>query len=65
MRYKNNVLDKLVQMESTVSRIQVQINRNMSQEEISDSLEFLRAQIEGTREMISIEPDEFENQFAG
>jgi len=65
MRYKNNVLDRLVQADTTINRIQVQINRNLSIEEISESIEQLKYQLEGIREIISIEPDDFEQQFAG
>ena len=64
MRYKNNVLDKLTQLESTVTKIQFQVNRGISQDQILDSVENLKEQIEKTREMVSLEPDEFANQFA-
>jgi phage terminase large subunit len=59
MRYKNNVLDKLTQLESTVTKIQFQVNRGMGQDQILDSVENLKEQIEKTREMVSLEPDEF------
>lgn len=65
MRYKNNVLDRLVQVDTVINRIQVQINRNISAEEISESIEQLKTQLEGVREMVSIESDDFEQQFAG
>lgn len=65
MRYKNNVLDKLNQTDALVNRLAVQVNRNMSREEIIDTLTALKEQIESTREMISIESDDFEQQFAG
>ena len=64
MRYKNNVLDKLVQLNTTVNRIDVQVNRGGSQSDVNGSLERLKEQIESIREMISIEPDDFEQQFA-
>jgi|Laugresbdmm110sd_1035091.scaffolds.fasta_scaffold247092_1 DNA-binding transcriptional regulator YiaG len=64
MRYKNNVLDKLTQLESTVTKIQFQVNRGISQDQILDSVENLKEQIEKTREMVSLEPDEFAQQFA-
>ena len=60
MRYKNNVLDRLNQVDAIVSRINLQINRNMTQDQISESVEQLKEVIEGIREMISIESDEFE-----
>jgi len=63
MKYKNNVLDKLNQVDTLVNRLAVQLNRNMSKEESIDTLTILKEQIESTREMISIESDDFEQQF--
>ena len=63
MRYKNNVLDKLNQVDALVNRLAVQLNRNMDREETMDTLTTLKEQIESTREMISIEADDFEQQF--
>jgi len=63
MRYKNNVLDKLNQVDALVNRLAVQLNRNMSKEESMDTLTMLKEQIESTREMVSIEHDDFEQQF--
>ena len=64
MRYKNNVLDKLTQLEALVTKVQFQVNRGMGQDQILDSVEDLKEQIEKTREMVSLEPDEFAQQFA-
>jgi hypothetical protein len=64
MRYKNNVLDKLVQLGTTVNRVEIQVNRGGTQNDVNQSIEVLKEQIESIREMISIEPDEFESQFA-
>jgi len=64
MRYKNNVLDKLVQLETAVSRVHIQVNRGGTQDSVNESIEILKEQIEQIREMVSIEPDDFENQFA-
>jgi len=63
MRYKNNVLDKLNQADALVNRLAVQLNRNMSRDESLETLTTLKEQIESTREMISIESDDFEQQF--
>ena len=63
MKYKNNVLDKLNQVDTLVNRLAVQLNRNMSKEESMDTLTILKEQIESTREMVSIESDDFEQQF--
>jgi hypothetical protein len=64
MRYKNNVLDKLTQTEALISRLALQVNRNMSQEEMLDTLALLKEQVEQTREMVSIEHDDFAQQFS-
>ena len=64
MRYKNNVLDKLVQLDAVANRIQLQVNRNMDQEQVLESVELLKEQIEKAREMVSLEGDNFEQQFA-
>jgi len=64
MRYKNNVLDKLTQTDNLVNRLAVQVNRNIPQSEILETLTLLKEQIEQTREMVSIEYDEFDQQFA-
>ena len=63
MKYKNNVLDKLNQTDTLVSRLAIQVNRNMSKDEVLETLTMLKEQIESTREMISIEADDFAQQF--
>ena len=63
MRYKNNVLDKLNQTDALVNRLIVQVNRNINRDEVLDTLTILKEQIESTREIISIEHDEFDQQF--
>ena len=65
MRYKNNVLDKLVQTEAIINRVQLQVNRNVEQDQILESIDQLKAQIETVREIISVEPDDFDQQFRG
>ena len=64
MRYKNNVLDKLTQLEALVTKVQFQVNRGVQQDDILESVEDLKEQIEKIREMVSLEPDEFAQQFA-
>lgn len=65
MRYKNNVLDKLNQVDALVNKLAVQVNRNFAQNEILETLTTLKEQIETTREMVSVEHDDFAQQFAG
>jgi hypothetical protein len=63
MRYKNNILDKLNQIDTIASRLQVQINRGGTQDQVLESIEMLKEAIENTRSMVSIESDDFEQQF--
>lgn len=63
MRYKNNTLDKLNQADTLLNRLTIQINRNIPREEILETLTLLKEQIESTREMVSIEHDDFAQQF--
>jgi division protein CdvB (Snf7/Vps24/ESCRT-III family) len=64
MRYKNNVMQKLEQAEALLSRIQLQVNRGMAQDSILESVEALKGQLENVKDTISVEPDDFEQQFA-
>lgn len=64
MRYKNNVLDRLMTLDTAVSRIDVLVNRGGTQEQVNEAIEKTKEAIEAIREMISVEPDDFEQQFA-
>jgi hypothetical protein len=64
MKYKNNVLDKLTQLEASVNKVQFQVNRGIDQDTILESISEVKEQIEKTREMISLEGDDFAQQFA-
>jgi len=63
MRYKNNVLDKLGQIDVIANRINVQVNRGGTQDQVLESIEMLKEAIERTREIISVEADDFDQQF--
>ena len=63
MRYKNNVLDKLNQIDTIANRLNVQVNRGGTQDQVLESIEMLKEAIESTREMVSIESDDFNQQF--
>jgi predicted nucleic acid-binding Zn-ribbon protein len=65
MRYKNNVLDKLSQIDNIANRLNVQVNRGGTQEQVLESIQVLKEAVENAREMISIEHDDFEQQFRG
>ena len=64
MRYKNNVLDRLSQKYTIASRIQIQVNRGGTQDQVLESIEQLKESIEYTKDMVSMEPDDFEQQFS-
>ena len=63
MRYKNNVLEKLGQIDAIANRINVQVNRGGTQDQVLESIEMLKEAIERTREIISVEADDFDQQF--
>jgi hypothetical protein len=63
MRYKNNILDKLSQIDIITNRINIQVNRGGTQDQVLESIELLKEAVEATREMISIEADDFDQQF--
>lgn len=64
MRYKNNVLQRLDNIEATVSKVQFGINRGGSQDQILETIEQLKSQLEDLRGIIGVEPDDFEKQFS-
>jgi len=41
MKYKNNTLEKLNQLDATVNRVKFQVNRGMDQDQILESLDLL------------------------
>jgi cell shape-determining protein MreC len=59
MRFKNQVLDGLVQAQNIGQKIQFQINRNVEQQDILDSVDQLKEQIENIKDLIGVEHDEF------
>jgi len=63
MRFKNQVLDGLSQAENIGQRLQFQVNRGVSQEEVANTVDILKAQLEKVKELISVETDDFDNQF--
>jgi peptidoglycan hydrolase CwlO-like protein len=65
MKYKNNVAEKLNQLDATANRIQFQVNRNADQDLTLESITDLKEQIEKLQEIISLEQDDFAQQFRG
>jgi len=50
MRYKNNVLEKLGQIDVIANRINVQVNRGGTQDQVLESIELLKEAIENALE---------------
>ena len=65
MRFKNNVVDRLTQVEASLQRIMVQLNRSVSREEVIETVDSIKSQIENIKELISTEDDEFAQQYRG
>lgn len=63
MRYKTQVLNKLEQSEAIALRLQIQLNRNSSFEEINTTLTNLKESLQEIHSVLSLEDDEFEKQF--
>jgi hypothetical protein len=63
MRYKLNVLNKLDQIDSTLLKVQFDVNRGVGQNETLKHIEELKEQLEVVRGMIGVEPDDLEKQF--
>lgn len=64
MRYKNNVLQQLDNIDATISKVQFGINRGGTQNQILETIETLKEKLSDLRGIISVEPDDFENQFS-
>jgi len=64
MKFKNNVLDKLAQLDATVNRVKIQVSRGIDQDQVLDSLDQLKEQIERLNDIVSLEDNGFEQQFA-
>jgi hypothetical protein len=65
MKYKNNVAEKLNQLDATANRIKFQVNRGADQDLTLESISDLKEQIEKLQEIISLEQDDFAQQFRG
>jgi hypothetical protein len=64
MKFKNNVLEKLNQLDAVVNKVKFQVNRGMDQDQVLESLDQVKEQIEKINEIISLEQDDFAQQFA-
>lgn len=59
MKFKNNITDSLTQVEALLQRIQLQVNRNMSQNEINETVDRTKELVENIKGMVSMEVDDF------
>lgn len=64
MKFKTNVLDKLNQLDASVNKVKFQVNRGVDQDQILESLDQVKEQIEKINEIVSLEQDDFAQQFA-
>jgi len=64
MKFKTNVIEKLTQLDATVNKVKFQVNRGMEQDEVLESLDQVKEQIEKINEIVSLEQDDFAQQFA-
>ena len=59
MKFKNNITDSLTQVEAMLQRIQLQVNRNVSRDEIDETIERTKNLVENIKGMVSMEIDDF------
>ena len=64
MKFKANVIEKLTQLDATVNKVKFQVNRGMEQDQVLESLDEVKEQIEKINEIVSLEQDDFAQQFA-
>jgi hypothetical protein len=63
MRFKNQVIDGLTQAQNIGQKLQFQVNRGMSQEEIIETVDQLKEYLEKVKELVSTEADDFDFSF--
>jgi C4-type Zn-finger protein len=59
MKFKNNITDSLTQVEAMLQRVQLQVNRNVSREEIEETIDRTKNLVENIKGMVSMESDDF------
>jgi C4-type Zn-finger protein len=59
MKFKNNITDSLTQVEAMLQRIQLQVNRNVSRDEINETVDKTKELVENIKGMVSMEVDDF------
>ena len=57
-------MDKLEQAESIIMRLDVQLSRGATREQVFETIDSLKAHLDQTKSIVSLESDNFEQQFA-
>jgi hypothetical protein len=63
MKFKANILEKLNQLDASVNKVKFQVNRGVDQDQVLESLDQVKEQIEKINEIVSLEQDNFAQQF--
>lgn len=62
MRFKPVTLKKIEHLDALIVRATMEVNRGTDREQILDTLEHLKSQLDDLKNLVSIEHDEFEKQ---
>jgi hypothetical protein len=62
MRFKPVTLKKIEQIDALIVRVTMEVNRGTNSDQILDTLEHLKSQLDDLRNLVDIEHDEFEKQ---
>lgn len=57
-------MEKIEQAEAIITRLDVQLSRGATREQIFETLDVLKGQLDQTKSIVSLESDNFEQQFA-
>jgi hypothetical protein len=63
MRFKNQIIDGLTQAQNIGQKLQVQVNRGISQEELIETVDHLKEHLERIKELVNIEHEDFDFTF--
>lgn len=59
MRYKEQSINKIEQIENTIKLINAQINRNETRQTVQETIKILETKVDELRSLIQIEPGDF------
>lgn len=59
MKYKQNVREKFDGIDAIVARLQFQVGRNVSRQELEVTLESLKEKLDETKHIIELEVEDF------